>query len=330
MHTKLTVSSCLAALATLAAPLSEQALAQDTASFPSKNIVVIVPATPGSAGDIYSRLYSQKIAEATGWRFIVENRPGAGSMLGTNFVAKSAPDGYTLLNASSSLTANPLIYKDAPDPVKAFQAVSLLTKAASMLLIRTNHPVKNFQEYVAYARANPGKLNFGTSGYGGIVHLNSLWLHRLVGVEVTYVPYKGTGDIFTAMMAGEIDSTLGAMTVNLPLVKDGKARSLGISTLERNAVVPDMAPLSELGAKGFEYDAWSGIVAPGGVPMPIIQKLNAEFLKAGRHPEVIKRLSASGQAQGGSTVEEFRSILVRETERWRNLARDAKLNLKQE
>src|SRR5690606_29105203 len=123
---------------------------------------------------------------------------------------------------------------------------------------------------------------------------------------------KGTGDIFTAMLSGEVDATLGAMTVNLPLVKDGKAKSLGISTVGRNPVVPDMAPLGEQGAKGFEYDAWSGIVAHAAVPKPIVQKLNAEFRKAGRHPEVVKRLSASGQTQGGSTIEEFQGILVRE------------------
>lgn len=309
---------------------SAAATAQAQDGFPSKAITIVVPATPGSAGDIYSRLYAQKIGEATGWRFLIDNKPGAGAMLGTLYVAKATPDGHTLLNVSSSLTANPLIYKDSPDPVKAFQAVSLLTKAASMLLLRVNHPAKTFQDYVAYAKANPGKLNFGTSGYGGIVHLNSLWLHRLVGVDVTYVPYKGTGDIFTAMLAGEVDATLGAMTVNLPLVKEGKARSLGISTLERNPVVPDMAPLADLGAKGFEYDAWSGIVAPGSVPMPVIQKLNAEFLRAGKHPEILKRLAASGQPQGGSSIEEFRSIIQRETERWRTLARDARLNLKQE
>ena len=315
----------------LAGLLPFGAAAQDAAAgYPSKPILIVVPQTPGGAGDIYSRLYSQKIGEATGWRFIVDNKAGAGAALGTNFAAKAPADGYTLLNASSSLTANPLIFKDAPDPVKTFQAVSLLTKAASMLLVRTNFPARNFQEYVAYAKKNPGKINFGTSGIGSIIHLNGLWLNRLAGAEVTYIPYKGTGDIFTAMLSGELDATLGAMTVNLPLVKDGKARSLGISTLERNSVVPDMPPLAELGARGFEYDAWSGIVAHAAVPRPIIQKLNAEFQKAGRHPEVVKRLSASGQDHGGSTVEDFQSILVRETERWRTLATDAYLNLQQE
>lgn len=318
-----------AALVT-ACTLTGVSQAQVPAGYPSKNIVVVVPATPGSAGDLYTRLYTQKIAEAAGWRFIIDNKAGAGATLGTNFVAKAAPDGYTLLNTSASITSNPLLYKDAPDPVKAFQSVTLLTRAPSMLLVRTEHPAKTFQEYVAFARANPGRINFGTSGYGGTTHLSGLWLHRLVGVTVTYVPYKGSGDLVNAMLSGEIDAILGAMTVNLPLVKDGKARSLGLSTPERNPVVPDMAPLSELGAKGFEYDAWSGIVAPAGVPMPIIQKLNAEFLRAGRHPEILKRLAASGQTQGGSTVEEFRAILASETERWRNLARDAKLNLKQE
>jgi len=323
------ITSRIAVAAVAAAALSSlTAQAQDpAANFPSKPVLIVVPQTPGSAGDIYSRLYSQKIAEATGWRMIVENKPGAGTMIGINFVMKSAPDGHTLLNTSTTLLANPAIFKDAPDPLKEFQAVSLLSRASSMLLIQTNMPIRNIQEYVAYAKANPGKINFGTSGVGSIIHLNGIWLHSLLGIEVTFVPYKGTGDIFNAIMAGEVQTTLGAMTVNLPLVRAGKARSLGISSLERNPMVPDMIPLSDQGAKGFEYDAWTGIVAPRAVPMAVIRKLNAEFVKAGNTPDVLKRLAPSGQTRGGSSVEDYQAIMVRETERWKTLARNAKLQL---
>lgn len=302
--------------------------AQDpAANFPSKPVLIVVPQTPGSAGDIYSRLYSQKITEATGWRMIVENKPGAGTMIGINFVMKSAPDGYTLLNTSTTLLAAPVTYKNAPDPLKEFQAVSLLSRASSMLLIQTGMPINNIQEYVAYIRKNPGKINYGTSGVGSIIHLNGMWLHSLLGVDVTYIHYKGSGDIFKAILSGEVHTTLGAMTVNLPLVKAGKARSLGISSLERNPVVPDMIPLNEQGAKGFEYDAWTGIVAPKAIPMSIIRKLNAEFLKAGNTPDVLKRLAPSGQTRGGSSIDEYQAILVRETERWKKLAQDAKIQL---
>ena len=321
-----TMAAVIAAMAVLS-PL--RAGAQAT-NWPSKPILIIVPQTPGSAGDIYSRLYAQKITENTGWRIVVDNKPGGGSTIGTNMVARAVPDGHTLLNTSGSLTSNPLTYKDAPEPLKAFQSVTLLTRAPSMLLVRIDFPAKTFQEYVAYAKANPGKINFGTSGYGGTTHLSGVWLHGLVGVNVTYIPYKGSGDLVTAMLSGEIHAIMGAMTVNLPLVKDGKARSLGLSTPERNPVVPDMPPLTEVGAKGFEYDAWSGIVAPAAVPMPIIVRLNAEFVKAGTHPEVIKRLSASGQAYGGSTIEEFRRILADETIRWKKIAQDANLKLQLE
>jgi len=316
------------AIAVATALSSLTAQAQDpAANFPSKPVLIVVPQTPGSAGDIYSRLYSQKITEATGWRMIVENKPGAGTMIGINFVAKSTPDGHTLLNTSTTLLAAPVTYKNAPDPLKEFQAVSLLTSASSMLLIQTAMPINNIQEYVAYAKKNPGKINYGTSGVGSIIHLNGMWLHSLLGVDVTFIHYKGSGDIFKAMMSGEVHTTLGAMTVNLPLVKAGKARSLGISSLERNAMVPDMIPLNDQGAKGFEYDAWSGIVAPKAVPMPIIRKLNAEFVKAGNTPDVLKRLAPSGQTRGGSSIEEYQAKLVRETERWKKLAQDAKIQL---
>lgn len=319
------LSSVIAALVAL---LPTGAPAQDAAAnFPSKPIMIVVPQTPGSAGDIYSRLYAQKITEATGWRMVIENKPGGGTTIGINFVVRSAPDGHTLLNTSTTLLANPLVYKNAPDPIKEFQAVSILSLASSMLLIQNTMPIKNIKEYVAYGKANPGKINFGTSGVGSIIHLNGLWLHRLLGVEVTFVPYKGSGDIFNAMMSGEVHTTLGAMTVNLPLVRAGKARSLGISSLQRNPVVPDMIPLTDQGAKGFEYEAWTGIVAPSAVPMPVIRKLNAEFVKAGNTPDVLKRLAPSGQTRGGSTIEEYQAILVREAARWKSLAKDANLQL---
>lgn len=324
MHISTLTTAALITLAALAPPVQAQDAA---ANFPSRQILIVVPQTPGSAGDIYSRLYSQKISEATGWRMVVENKPGGGTTIGINFVHRSAPDGHTLLNTSTTLLANPLIYKNAPDPIKEFQAVSLLSRASSMLLIQANSPIKTVKEYVAFAKANPGKLNYGTSGVGSIIHLNGIWLHRLLGVEVTFVPYKGAGDIFNAMMSGEVHTTLGAMTVNLPLVKAGKAHSLGISSFERNPVVPDMVPLADQGAPGFEYDAWTGIVAQSAVPMPVIRKLNAEFLKAGNSPDVLKRLAPSGQTKGGSTVEEYQAILVREATRWKTLAKDANLKL---
>lgn len=295
-------------------------------AWPSKSIVIVVATSPGSAGDIYSRLYSQKIGEATGWRFLVDNKPGAGAILGTNFVAKAAPDGYTLLNASSSMTTAPILYKDlAFDPVKSFTAVTLLSNAPSMLLVRSGFPAKNLQDYVAYLKANPGKVNFGTTGVGSIAHLTGFQLHRILGVEVTYVPYKGPADISNAIMSGEIHATLGAMTVNLPMVRAGKASILGISTLTRNRMVPDAPTLAEAGATDFEHDAWTGLVAPAGVPSGIITRLNAEFQKAGKHPDVAQKLAPTGQLYGGSTVEEFQKLIIRETARWKALAREVNL-----
>jgi tripartite-type tricarboxylate transporter receptor subunit TctC len=322
MHTRLgnTLSVAAVFLSGLAC-----AQAQETA-WPSKNIVIVVATSPGSAGDIYSRLYSQKIGEATGWRFLVDNKPGAGAILGTTFVAKAAPDGYTLLNASSSMTTAPVLYKNVTfDPVKSFSAITLLSNAPSMLLVRSGFPAKSVQEYVAYAKANPGKINFGTTGLGSIAHLTGFQLHRILGVEVTYVPYKGPADISNAIMSGEIHATLGAMTVNLPMVKAGKASILGVSTLTRNRMVPDAPTLSEAGARDFEHDAWTGLVAPAGVPNAIIVRLNAEFQKAGKHPDVVQKLAPTGQLFGGSSIEEFQRLINRETERWKVLAREANL-----
>ena len=267
----------LLAAVTISLPLHAQEPA-----WPSKTIVIVVATSPGSAGDIYSRLYSLKISEVTGWRFVVDNKPGAGAILGTTFAAKAAPDGHTLLNASSSMTTAPILYKNLSfDPVKSFTAITLLSNAPSMLLVRTGFPAKTLQEYVAYVKANPGKVNFGTTGIGSIAHLTGFQLHRILGLEVTYVPYKGPADIANAIMSGEIHSTLGAMTVNIPMVKAGKASILGVSTLTRNRMIPDVPTLSEAGATGFEHDAWTGLVAPSAVPSAIINRLSTEFQKAG-------------------------------------------------
>ncbi len=311
----------LLAAVTISLPLHAQEPA-----WPSRTIVIVVATSPGSAGDIYSRLYSQKISEVTGWRFVVDNKPGAGAILGTTFAARSAPNGHTLLNASSSMTTAPILYKNLSfDPVKSFTAITLLSNAPSMLLVRTGFPAKTLQEYVAYVKANPGKVNFGTTGIGSIAHLTGFQLHRILGLEVTYVPYKGPADIANAIMSGEIHTTLGAMTVNIPMVKAGKASILGVSTLARNRMIPDVPTLSEAGAQGFEHDAWTGLVAPSAVPAAIINRLSSEFQKAGRHPDIVQKLAPTGQLFGGSSPEEFQRLIVRETERWKALAREVNL-----
>ena len=248
-------------------------------AYPTRPITIVLPYATGASSDIETRLYIPRLIEGLGQPVIVDYKPGAGASTGTIYVSKAASDGYTILYVTAALTVYPAFFsadKIPYDPVRDFAPVSLITRRSTLLLVHPSLGVRTFPEYIAYAKSNPGKINFGTSGGGGILHIVGAWLHSVTNTHVTFIHYKGAGDIFNALMSGEIHTTLGAMTVNLPLVKAGKARSLGISSLERNPVVPDMVPLRDQGAKGFEYDAWSGIVAPKAVPMPIIRKLNAE------------------------------------------------------
>jgi tripartite-type tricarboxylate transporter receptor subunit TctC len=319
-----TILACLSMLA-------GKAFAQAPDAFPSRPITVIVPATPGGASEVWARLYGQRIAaNSPGWQLLIDYKPGAGGTLGTGFVAKAPPDGYTLITVSSTLTTAPLLYKTLPfDPIKSFAPVTLMSNAPGMLMVHPGFPARTFKEYVAYARANPGKINFGTAGVGGTAHLNGIWLHHLMGVEVTYVPYKGAGDLTTAIQGGQIQATFGAMTVNLPVVKAGTARVLGVTTERRAATIPDVPTLAEQGATGFIYDAWTGVAAPAGTPPAIVNRISAEFLKAGKHPDITSKLAASGQESGGSTPEEFARLITRETLHWRKLAAETNLKLEE-
>lgn len=321
--------ACILAIPALAA-LSVLTQAHAQSNFPGKPIIIVVPGTPGSAGDIFSRLYSQKIAEATGWVFAVDNKPGAGAALGSTFVARSAPDGHTLLNASSSMAAAPVLLKEPPfDPVKSFSAISLLSITPSIVMVTPNFPAKNIREYQAYAKANPGKVNYGTTGTGSAGHLGGLNINQVLGVEVTYIHYKGAAGVGVALASGEIHISTGGMTANLPLVKSGKVRLLGVTSVKRNSMLPDVPTLDESGAKGIDHDAWTGIVGPAGIPAAIVKRLSDEFQKAGKHPDIVVRLADSGQSQGGSTSEYMRSLIERETERYKQVVKAANVDLRE-
>lgn len=320
------LGACALAIPALAA--MPPAFAQS--NFPTKPIMIIVPGTPGSAGDIFSRLYSQKIAEATGWVFAVENKPGAGAALGSAFVARSTPDGHTLLNASSSMAAAPVLMKNPPfDPVKSFTAISLLSITPSIVMVTPSFPAKNIREYQAYAKANPGKVNYGTTGIGSAGHLGGLTINQVLGTEVTYIHYKGAAGVGVALASGEIHISTGGMTANLPLVKSGKVRLLGVTSAKRNPMLPDVPTLDESGAKGIDHDAWTGIVGPAGIPAPIVKRLSDEFQKAGKHPEIVARLADSGQAYGGSTSEHMGFLIARETERYKQVVKAANVDLRE-
>ncbi len=307
--------------------------AQVPAGWPSKVITIIIPATGASAADNFARAYTNHINQVTGWKFLVDSKPGAGSSIGTGYVAKAAPDGHTLLAVSATFTTLPLFYKDLPfDPVKSFASVTMMTHGSTMLLVHPSMPINNYQEYVAYVRANPGKINFGTSGIGSINHLNGLRLHKSTGGDVTYIPYKGASDITIALMSGQINATFGAFSTHLPAVKDGKFRALGVASSKRFGAAPELIPLSELCNCDFDHVAWTGIVAPAKTPRAILNALSSEFIRAGRTPDLIKRLAGGGMEPetSTSTPEVMARFIQREVEKFQRVASENNLKLEGE
>ena len=307
---------------------SGAALAQaPSPAFPAKPIVWILPSLPGGSGDVYVRLYTQVITANTGWKFVMDYKPGAGAIIGTAYVAKAAPDGFTLLLAASTFTSTPLMQPDLPyDTVNSFAPISLLGNQTNALLVSAKFPAKNLKEYVAYAKANPGKLNFANNGVGGYAHLVSAALHHQMGITSTYINYKAGPQILAALMSGEADATITGIAGYMPQVKTGKLRLIGLAGIKRAPNLPDLPTLSEQGATGFDYAGWFGVLAPARTPVPIIRALNAEIVKATKDPELLEKLSPVTIVTS-STPEEFSELIVRQIARWQQLVKETNLRL---
>ena len=304
-------------------------LAQDyVRAWPAKPVQVIVPFPPGGSTEAEARLYTQKLGENLGTSFIMDFKPGAATVIGTNHVAKAAPDGYTLLAATSSFVLSAVFSKDLPyDPVKDLAPVSMMTRRPSVLLINPNLPVKTPAEYIAYARANPGKVNYGTAGAGEISHLAGSWLHSLTRTSVTFVPFKGTGPALQELMAGRVDVASGIMSAALPLLQSGKVRVLAVLGKQRVKQYPDVPTVAESGVPDYEYGAWMGFVAPAATPPAIINKLSEGFARAVKTPEIVAQLEQQAAVPVGSAPAEFRQLIAIEVARWQKVVDDSGIKL---
>ena len=297
-------SASLALIAgTAAGILCGAAWAQGAATnYPTRPVTIIIPYSPGSSTEPEVRLYAQKMTEYLGQTFTVDFKPGAGSTLGTAYVAKAAPDGYTLLQVSSAVVIAPLLYK-------------------------------NLQEYIAHARANPEKVNFGTSGAGGPQHIAGAWLHSATNTKVTFIHYKGGSPGFADLMAGRIDVLTNPLAASIPNIKAGKFRALAVTSQERTPLLPDLPSVAEqdpANLKDYEYSAIIGIIAPRNVPAPVISKLSVNLMKAARSPDIVQKLAGGGAVMIGSTPEEFRKLLVNDTERFRKLIAENNIRLEED
>lgn len=311
----------LAALSLGGFPESVQAQSDP---YPNKTIRLLVGLAPGGATDIQARLFSQKLSEDLGRPLVVENRPGAGELIAIQAVMSAAADGYTLMAATPSLTIGAAFLDKPPyDPIRDFAPISQVTKAPYLVVVNPSFPAKNMAEMIAFARTKPGALNFGTSGLGTPIQLGAAWIGTATNTQITVIPYKGTGPVLTALLAGEIHTSFANPISSLPHVKSGKLRAVAVTSPERSRVFPDIATIAESGIPGFDVTTWHGWIAPRGTPGAIINRLNAALVKMVNSPEVSEKLATEGGEPVGSSPEQLAQIIAAEVPRWRKLVKDA-------
>ena len=299
------------------------ALAQNAAdSFPSKPVTIVLAVASGPT-DVEARLYQKKMTELMGQPFLLDYKVGAGGTIGTAYVARAPADGHTLVVIAGNFTVMPAVYKNLSfDTLKDFAPISLMSEKPQTLISSMAFPIKTFPEYVAYAKANPGKINLGMTGQGGVNHLMDVWLHTLANIRVTYVAYKGEGPLMPDILSGRLDAAAISMGTAYRMAKAGKVRALGTSVSVRSRVWPDLPSIAEQGVPQFNYTSWVGIGAPSATPVAIINKLSENFAKSAKSAEVVNALEPEGWVMVGSTPAQFRQMIVTETERWKKLVQD--------
>ena len=285
--------------------------------YPAGPVRVIVPFPPGGGVDGAGRLISQKLTEALGKQFIVENRPGANGMIGSELAAKSAKDGYTLMVNGANFVTTPSLYsKVTYHPVRDFEPVSLLALAPNVLVVHPSLPAKTVKELVALARARPGEVNYAGSGSGSTPHLAAELFNTLAKVTMVHVPYRGTGPAIVGLMSGEASVMFMPTTNAVPLVRSGRLRALAVTSRARVLAVPELPTVSESGLKGYESSQWYGLLAPAGAPADVLGLLSTQVMKIMQAPEMKQRLTGEGLVAVGSTREQFAVHIKTELTKW--------------
>lgn len=287
-------------------------------NYPTKPIRLVVPFTPGGSTDILARLIGQKLYESFGQQVIIDNRPGAGGNIGVDLVAKSVPDGYTLVMGHiGTFAVNPTLYTRLPyDPIKDFQPITLLAKIPNMLAVNPSLPAKSVKELIAMAKAKPGALNYGSGGNGSAAHLATEYFKLLAKVEIVHIPYRGTAPAVTDLIGGQISMMITGVPPLLQQVKAGKLRGIAVATAQRLPLLPELPTIAETGVPGYEATQWYGILVPAKTPPAVVAKLNAEIVKALQRPEVKERLAADAAEPVGNRPEEFGAYIKAEIARW--------------
>ena len=293
-------------------------------AYPDKPLRLVVPYAPGGTSDIVARLIAAPLWNLIGQPVIADNRPGAGSNIGTEIVAKAAPDGYTLLMATPALASNPALYSKVNwDPIASFAPVTLVGEVPVVLVVNPGFAPKTVREVIALAKAQPGKINFGSSGNGGIGHLVGEHFKSMAGIDMTHVPYKGNGPALIDLMAGVLNLTFSDLAGASPFMKAGKLRPLAIASAKRSPRVPDLPTMSEAGVPGFQASSWFAVFVPANTPRPIVSKLNADIVRVVQAPELRDRLTGLGFEVVGGKPEELSAFLKAEITKWTKVIRDS-------
>ena len=298
------------------------------AAYPEKTIKIVVGFTPGGSADSIARILGMAMSSRMGQTVIIENRAGANGNIATEFVSRSAPDGYTLFYTSIGHAVNPALYKDAKyDPVKDFTPIGQVLSAPNVLVVPASSPFNNVKEMITYAKANPGKLDFASSGSGASVHLSAEVFKQMAGLDLVHIPYKGTGSLLPDLLSGTVAMSFPNLPSALPFIQSGKLKALGVTTAKRSAAAPQIPTLAEAGVPGYDMSTWYGLIGPAGMPPAIITQLNHELNAILQDPVIRQKLVAQGVDPVTGSPEEFGQFIRKETRYWAELIKKAKVEL---
>ena len=328
--TRLVYFACRALLLLLIGVASAQAQATSTPpnsdNYPSKTIRYIVPYPPGAFNDTLGRIVSQRLQDAWGIPVVVENRPGGGTLIGTDAVAKAAPDGYTLLGVAFPFGSNPSIYKSLPyDTVKDFTPLIFAGRTSNLLVVRPSLPINSVKDLIDYARKNPGKVSYGSTGIGSSNHLSMELFKSMTGIDMVHVPYKGSAPMVNDLLGEHIDAAFDNTPNVLPQVNANKLRALGVSSTTRSTLTGSVPTVSEAGLAGYEVNVWFGVVGPAGMPPEIVRKLNTELNAILKMDDVKRRFEEQGVEPVGGTSSEFADHIRSEIQKWAKVVKDANI-----
>jgi tripartite-type tricarboxylate transporter receptor subunit TctC len=295
-------------------------------NYPSRPIKWVVPFTPGGAMDSMARTLGEKMAQSMGQPVVIENRAGAGGTIGSSMVAKSEPDGYTMMIVSIGHAVNPALYpKLSYDPIKSFEPVAMVGVVPNVLVVNSAAKINSVKDLIAQAKAQPGKLSYASAGTGTTIHLAAELFNSLADVDILHVPYKGSAPAMTDLLGRQVDIMFDSLSSARPHIDSGRLKALAVTTSKRSTAMPNLPTVAEAGLKGYELNGWYAVFVPAGTPRPVVDRLNGELLKALKQPDVAKRFAQLGAEPAGSSPEELAKYLKTETSRWAEIVRSRKI-----